>query len=347
MIDPKLARLAHTAEVSGILYGACFDAETGNFYGAGADGSVYRIDGRAEKPAAEKKWTHHDNYISALAWHRGTVYSAGYDKRVVWTSAESGEKQREIAAHDGWVRDLALLPGGGHFATAGDDMLVKLWDAKNGELLYSLEGHARQTPEGFATAIYALAASPDGRYLASADRIGEVMIWEIATGTLAAKIKSPEFYTFDPTKRARSIGGIRSLLFLDGGRLVLGGIGPISNVDGFVGPARFEIWDWQAAKRLYRGQDKHNAILDCVLHLPEQDLLIGGGGGDAGPFLGFWNLKDEPPLRELPVHKAKPKAHIQHLAFDPQSQRLLPVGHGGFQIWEFTPAPEAKKDEKK
>ena len=38
-IDPKLARLAHTAEAPGILYGACFDAATGHFYGAGADGA--------------------------------------------------------------------------------------------------------------------------------------------------------------------------------------------------------------------------------------------------------------------------------------------------------------------
>src|SRR4030095_17036469 len=100
------------------------------------------------------------NYVSALAWLDGVVISAGFDRRLVWTKAETGEQLRELTAHDGWVRDLIVVPAG-KLATAGDDMLVKLWDASTGELIRALAGHARQTPEGFATAIYALAASPD------------------------------------------------------------------------------------------------------------------------------------------------------------------------------------------
>ena len=66
--------------------------------------------------------------------------------------------------------------------------------------------------------------------------------------------------------------------------------------------------------------------------------MIGGGGGDAGPFLGFWELATA-PLPEAPLHKAKPKSHIHHFVFDPAGPRLLAVGHGGFQIWDFTGQP--------
>jgi WD40 repeat protein len=334
--DPKQASLAHTAQTPGLLFGSCYDAATGSYYGAGLDAVVYRLDTRAEKPAAEKKWKHHDSYVSALAWLDGTIVSAGFDRRLVWTRTESGEKLREVEAHAGWIRDLVVVPGG-RLATAGDDMLVKLWDAATGELIRTLEGHARQTPEGFAIAIYALAASPDGKLLASGDRIGEVCLWEAESGKLLSRLKAPEFYTYDKTKRDRSIGGIRALLFLPDNRLAIGGLGPVSNVDGFVGPARFEIWDVQAGKLLHRGQDKHHAILEHLEYLPDLDLMIGAGGGDAGPFLGFWDFKSEAPL-----HKAKPKSHIHHFVSDPANNRLMAVGFGGFQIWSFAGKPESK-----
>jgi WD40 repeat protein len=350
--DPKLAALRYTAETP-LLLASCYDAAGGSYFGAGIDAAVYRLDTRADKPAAdkpaadkptpEKRWSHHDNYVSGLAWLDGTIISCGYDGRLVWTRAESGEKLREVMAHDGWIRDLALLPGGGQLATVGDDMRVKLWDAASGDLVRTLEGHQSKSPEGFATAIYAIAASPGGKLLASGDRIGHVCLWEVETGKLLTRLHAPEFYTYDRRTRDRSIGGIRALHFLPDGRLAIGGLGPVSNVDGFVGPARFELWDVQAGKMLHRAQDKHHAIVDHLAFLPDSNLMIGGGGGDAGPFLGFWDLAT-PSLAEAPLYKAKPKSHIHHFVFDPAAPRLLAVGHGGFQIWDFTgQEPPAEK----
>jgi WD40 repeat protein len=350
MIDPKLARLIHTGEAPGILYGCCLDPATGHCYGGGADGHVYRLATRVadgekplpEKAPAEKLWRHHDNYIAALVWHEGVVISAGYDGKLVWTRAESGEKLREVNAHEGWIRDLVFV-GSDKLATAADDMRVKVWNLNTGEHIRTCEGHTAQTPEGYASALYAAAASADGKQIASADRIGQVNVWNAETGERLAQFRSSTFYTFDAEKRARAIGGIRSLSFSpDGKQLALGGIGQVSNVDGFVGPCRVEIWDWQAGKRVYLGTDKHQAILNHVEYLAESKLIIGAGGGDGGPILGFWDQ-----AAESPVAKAKPKAHIQHFVYDPAAEQLIAAGLGGFQVWAFTPAPkEAKKSEK-
>ncbi len=330
-LDPKKAALQHSAETP-MLFASCYDPATGNFYGAGIDAHVYRLDTRADKPTAEKKWKHHDNYISALVWLDGAVISSSFDGRVIWTQADNGEKVREVKAHEAWIRDLVLTSDKKQFATVADDMLVKLWDTSTGELIRTFEGHERQTPEGFATALYAVAISTDGNLIASGDRIGHVCVWEVESGKLLTRLSAPEFYTFDRRTRDRSIGGIRALCFLPDGRLAIGGLGPVTNVDGFVGPARFELWDCTAGKMLQRCQDKHHAILDHLVYLPESNLMIGGGGGDAGPFLGFWDTTAEAPL-----HKAKPKKHIHHFVFDPDGPRLLAVGHGGFQIWNFPP----------
>lgn len=350
-LDAKLARLIHTAEAPGILYGGCFDPATGNYYGTGADGFVYSLNARpaepfAEKGKAEQKWRHHDNYVAALAWHDGVVISAGYDRRLVWTRADNGAKLREVLAHEGWLRDLTLIPNQPRIASIGDDMLLTIWDVATGELIHRCEKHSLQTPEGFTNALYAIAASIDGKLVATADRCGQVCVWDVANGQLQQQFKAETFYTYDPEKRARSIGGIRSLCFLPDGQLVLGGIGQVSNVDGFVGPCRIEVWNWQEAKRIAVGTDKHQAIFNHLEYLPAEKLLIGGGGGDGGPLLAFWNAALWEQKTEAPLSKAKPKSHIQHFAFDPVTQQLLAAGHNGLQVWSFTAAPP-KADEKK
>lgn len=350
-LDAKLARLIHTAEAPGILYGSCLDPATGNYYGGGADGFVYRVATRGEQPlpekgTAEKLWRHHDNYIAALVWHEGTIISAGYDGKLIWTKAESGEKVREIAAHEGWIRDLIVI-GSNRLATAGDDMLVKIWDLQSGELLRTFQGHSPQVPEGYSNSLYAVAASADGKFIAAADRSGIVLVWNIETQEQVARLEAKTFYTFDPEKRARAIGGIRALCFLPDNQLILGGIGQVSNVDGFVGPCRVEVWNWQENKRVGVGTDKHQGIFNHLEYQPEENLLIAAGGGDGGPILAFWNEQLWDKKAEAPLSKAKPKSHIQHFAFDRTSQQLLAVGHNGLQVWNFTPAPPKAEDEKK
>lgn len=353
VIDLKQLRLEATHETPGTLFACCHDGK-GRLYGAGSDFAVYcvdtnvaiaeppdakpeaRKDGQSPVPAvtADRRWTHHDSYVSSLLWIDGVVVSAGFDRRIVRTRADSGEKLGEAMAHDGWVRDLALFADHTRFVSAGDDMRFKLWDARTGELIRTFEGHATTTPEGFATALYAVAVSPDGRHIAGADRVGEVCVWETGTGTLAARFKADAFYTYDAQKRARSIGGIRSVTFLpDGKRLALGGIGQVTNVDGFVGPCRIELWDWTEPKRLLAGQDKHQAILNHVEYHPQSQTLCAAGGGDGGPILAFWNLTEEAPL-----FKAKPKGHIQHFTFDETGTRIFAAGYGGFQVWGLSGA---------
>ncbi len=327
--DPTKAKLATTCEVPGILYALCYDAEQGTLYGAGSDWSVYCVDLNAEKPVAEKKWTNHKNYVSAVAFVDGNVITGSYDQQLIWTKAETGKPVHVVDAHDGWIRDLAAFPDGKRLASVGDDMLVKLWNAETGQLLNTFDGHAKQTPQGYATALYAVAIAPDGKHIASGDRIGNVCLWEVETGKLAGKLHAPTFYTYDPRTRVRSIGGIRSLCFSpDNKTLAIAGIGKVTNVDGFVGPCRVELWDWQSGKRTATCQDKHKAVLNHVAFHPTEDRLIVAGGGDSGGILAFWDAK-----KEQPIHKAKPKGHIQRFLLDGNGQRLFAAGYGGFQVW--------------
>lgn len=327
--DLTKTRLTATCDVAGIVFALCHDAKQNQLYGAGTDWSIYCVDLNAEKPAAEQKWTSHENYVSALALLGDNVISAGYDGRIIWTNAETGEQVRAIDAHEAWIRDLVVFPDGKRLVSVGDDMLVKLWNAETGELLNRLDGHAKQTPQGYATALYAVAVTPDGQHLASGDRVGKICLWEIDSGKLVHQLHAPTFYTYDPRTRVRSIGGIRSLCFSpDGSTLAIAGIGKVSNVDGFVGPCRIELWDWQSAKRTRTCQDRHKAVLNTVAFHPTEPYLIAAGGGDSGGILLRWDMK-----KESPNQKIKPKGHIQQLSLDIPNKRILACGHGGFQIW--------------
>lgn len=337
---PEPIELTASYETPGILYGLCHDSKAKTLYGAGADWAVYRVDLKSKEPKVEKAWSNHENYVSSLVWQDGVIISAGYDRRLIWTTAADGKTAQTVEdAHNAWIRDLVLFPDGSRVISCGDDMVVRVRDAADGKLVNSLEGHAKKTPQGFATALYSVAVSPDSKTIASADRIGDICLWSVETGELLRRLKAPEFYTYDSVKRSRSIGGIRRVRFSpDGTQLAVSGIGAVPNVDGFVGPARIEVWDWQSGKRLFASEEKHKAVLNDIAFHPSKPILFAAGGGDSGGLLGAWDSRTGKLL-----HKAKPKGHIQRLQLDSTGETLYASGHGGLQVWklgDLKPAPK-------
>ncbi len=338
---PTTAKHQKTCEHPSALFAISRDAKTNRLLAGGMDGAVSALEGEGEEAKLKTLATPHANYLSSMAIVGETVVTGGFDRELVWTSLTDGKILRRQPAHDGWVRDLVAFAEGTKIASVGDDMLVRIWDAGTGKAIHTLEGHPQQSPQGYTTALYAIATTEDGKYLASGDRIGEVRVWDADAGKLLASFHAPEFYTYDPKKRVRSIGGIRSLAFsADGTQLAIAGIGQVTNVDGFVGPCRVEVWDWREKKRTFAGQDKHNAVLNHVAFhsQAETPLLIAAGGGDGGGILAFWDLN-----AEAPIHKAKPKGHLHRFCFGADPKDLFAAGYDGVQVWELGEDP-AKPD---
>src|SRR5207245_430043 len=82
---------------------------------------------------------------------------------------------------------------------------VLLWDARTGAARHVLKGHREP--------VEAVAFTPDGKRLASTDKIGEVKVWDVATGQ--------ELLTF--TGRHGVHGLVRRLAFSPDGNRLAGG----------------------------------------------------------------------------------------------------------------------------
>ena len=251
--------------------------------------------------------------------------------------AETGKPTQSVVAHAGWVRDLIAMPDGARLISCGDDMLVKVWDTDTGKLLQTLEGHALRTPQSHVNALYVVALSPDGKYLASADRIGDVRIWELASGKQVQSFQVPILYTYDPRQRKRSIGGIRGLAFSrDGNELAVGGVGEVNNVDGILGPAHVEVWDWRKpSKRFAAGAESHQGIIDCLVYHPTEPWLIGAGGGTGNAFLAFWKTVPDPKA-PVATHRVKADGHIRDFCLNSSGTELYTAGFKKLEVWTLS-----------
>ncbi|MCI0380439.1 MAG: sigma-70 family RNA polymerase sigma factor [Gemmataceae bacterium] len=90
---------------------------------------------------------------------------------------DSGNLVWQKEEHKDQLNGIAFSPDGKTIATASGDMLIKLFDAKSGDVKHSLAGHEKH-------GVFSVAFSPDGSLLASGGLDGTVRIWNPVDGKL-------------------------------------------------------------------------------------------------------------------------------------------------------------------
>ena len=328
--DP--AKLKETKRIgrSGALFSMARVPDSGRVFFGSSDFKVYDVDLAAEKPEP-KEMTGHNSYVTGMALAGEFVISGSYDRQLIWWKRDSREQVRKVKAHDKWIRKVVASPDGKIIASVADDMVCRLWDSRSGKPLRELRGHQPTTPTHFRSMLFTCAFSPDGKLLATADKVGHVVVWEVATGKQARTFESPDHYTWDPKQRRHSIGGVRSLEFSpDGKLLAVGGIGKIGNVDHLGGKALVQIYDWQKGERTHDlRHDKHKGLVEQLRFHHNNDWLLAAGGAHGG-FLLFIDLKQKKFIGDLDA-----KMHVHAMDLNKKSDTIYAVGQGSIVKWEM------------
>jgi WD40 repeat protein len=333
-IDPTKLKVVKQLDHAGIFFGLARVPGTARVFAGCSDARVYAVDMAAEKP----EWTEmagHESYVTGVALAGPFVVTGAYDGKLIWWDSESRAIVRKIDAHSKWVRGVTASRDGRLVASVSDDMLCKIWNAQTGELVHTLAAHEPRTPNHYPSMLFASAFSPDGRLLATADKVGHVIVWDVALGKQAAAVETPLMYTWDPKQRQHSIGGVRSVAFSpDAKLLAVGGTGQINNVDHLEALARIEVFDWQENKRtIEHAGDKHKGLVERLEFSPAGDWLVSAGGDHEG-FVKFLSLADGKVL-----HQDKAPMHVHDFELSEAYDTLFACGHGKLVQLEFKPAP--------
>jgi hypothetical protein len=326
--NPRNLRSVRNIQRRDILLSVARVPNSARLLVASSQNKVFEIDASQDNaPAIEH--ADHGRYVTAVRLAGDTVISGGYDGRLIFWDLPNRRELRSIGAHSRQVRHLAVSPDGSKLASVGDDMVCRLWNIAEGRMLHELRGHEERTPQHFGSMLYVCAFSNDGRHLATGDRVGHVVIWDVAAARQITAVEAPELYTWDGRQRIRSIGGVRALAFSpDGTQLAIGGVGQIGNVDALQGPSRVEVFDWNRRERLYFFTGPNGIVNKLVWH-PQNEWLCGLGGGGNGLAL-FYN-----PTGRAMIHQGNLPMHTHDAAFSEDFTTLYAVGHQRIAVQEL------------
>lgn len=155
-------------------YAVSFSQDGALLVGAGYDGVVPLWDARTGE--LRTQWSAHAPSpvcMTEFSPDGARVATCSWDKTArVWDISTQGELLR--MEHAAGVAYLAWGPRGDLLATACNDKLAHLWNARTGELVRSLSGHEAAVSE--------VRFSPDGKLLLSACNDRTARIWDVASG---------------------------------------------------------------------------------------------------------------------------------------------------------------------
>ncbi|HEV7242768.1 MAG TPA: serine/threonine-protein kinase [Thermoanaerobaculia bacterium] len=154
----KIARFEHNA----VVWSLAFSPDGRSLVSSHADGALLVWDIAERELVANL--SEHSGAVRSVAFSPDgrRAVSGGEDRSVTIWNAETGLKEAVLAGHETRVTSVAFTGDGGRIASGDQDGLIILWDP--------LRRQARWTtrPDRWA-ALYALAFSPDGRFLASSN----------------------------------------------------------------------------------------------------------------------------------------------------------------------------------
>jgi WD40 repeat protein len=184
--------------------------------------------------------------------------------------------------HNAIVNGLTFTPDGKYLVSAGNDKVVRVWDASTAKTIRTLRGQISLGQDG---EIYALALSPDGKWLATGG---------LFTGTSEEKM-AIRLYDFDSGELITLLTGhkntIQSLAFSPNSEFMISGSSDQTAI----------LWDIETKEKQYI-LNGHIGNISAVAFTSDSKRVITAGYDKT---MRFWQVDTGELLKILKGHKEK------------------------------------------
>lgn len=289
MMQKKLTRV-HDFKLPTAILGACFLQDDNELIAACMDG-VYRVEIGTKK---HHRIGTHESYVSSAVYvaQKQVIVTAGYDGKLKWYSIVDNALIREEKVHRFWSWDMALSPDQRYLASATGQYLagdykyspaaetetsVKLLNAADGQLVHAFS---------HVPSVQSVAFSHDSQWVAAGNLMGEVRVWEVATGKQVGVFQSKDFTSWGIIKSHCYLGGIFAMEFSpDNNEIIVCGMGDMRDPMAGNGKQLWQRWNWRDAKMTAQTLEKQSGegLMEALVLHPAKDSFVMGGrlrGGD-------------------------------------------------------------------
>ncbi|MEC3979072.1 WD40 repeat domain-containing protein [Amycolatopsis sp. H20-H5] len=143
------------------------------------EGLVFTTDGDGIRLAAELRL--HDNAVKAVAVSGGTLFSVAADAGATWVSTGTLEVVARVSdGHSKIANGCTGLGDEQRFASVSRDLQLRIWDVGQCTLT---------TPTPHDHSVKCVAASPDGRFVATASYNGFAAVYDRATDSWPVQVR--------------------------------------------------------------------------------------------------------------------------------------------------------------
>lgn len=301
----------------------------GHVAGANLEGSVWR-DCQVEEIDGDASWWDSE-------WIRTSPPPSLQTVDVAWIPPSFARVEIR-SGHGSTSPAWAYSPDGANIVSASGDNTLKIWDARSGRVLLSMEGHTDK--------IWACGYSPDGSTVLSASEDKTLKMWDARSGhailTLAGHTDRVTACGYSPTgKNVVSASDDRSLKVWDAqsGRVVLTipghldrvtacGFGPegtrIVSVSGNKTP---QVWDMNSGDEVVGLAGRCNAVRTCG-YSPDGRNIVSASGGNT---LRVWDAETGRSILTLTGHTAP----VTACGYSPDGARIVSASQDRtVKVWE-------------
>ena len=192
--------------------------------------------------------------------------------------------------NDVWC--VAFSPNGSRIASASEDMTVKIWDAKSGAEIFTLQGHKDH--------LTSVVFNAKGDRIASASKDNTIKVWDVETGkelfTLMRQIEPP-----DPL-------GVTSLSFSSDG----------AHIASATDNMKVEIWNL-VTRSIINTLEGHTYIVSSVAFSPDGRYIASGSWDRT---IKLWDTETGTEVTTFKGHTSL----VRCVAFSPDGTRIVSAG---------------------